>query len=133
MNTIGNTKRTAAIALIVLLATAGAWAATAAAAPAAGRENAAGDTGAAFAAAKDAKWFKVLVVDVKTRKDKVKITLPISVVEAFVRNADSTRVRMRRHHCDIDFREVLAELKKAGPSTVIEIEEDDAIVKVWLE
>jgi len=81
----------------------------------------------------EVKWFKVLVVDAKTNKDKVKITLPISVVEALVRCSDDHHLRIRDEDCEIDLKALLAELKKAGPMAIIEVSEDDEVVKVWLE
>jgi hypothetical protein len=80
-----------------------------------------------------AKWFKVLVIDARTNKEKVKITLPISLVEIFVKSARNSHVRMRRHDVDIDIAELWSELKKIGPMTFIEIAEGDEIVKVWIE
>lgn len=82
---------------------------------------------------KDVKWFKVLVTDAKTNKDKVKITLPLALVEAFVKCADNKHLRIDDGDCDIDFEALLAELKKVGPMALIEVYEDDEIVKVWLE
>jgi hypothetical protein len=81
----------------------------------------------------EAKWFKVLVVDTKTNKDKVKITLPIAVVEALIRCSDDHHLRLRDEDCEIDLKGLLAELKKAGPLAIVEVCEDDEVIKVWLE
>jgi len=82
---------------------------------------------------KEVKWFKVLITDNKAGKDKVRITLPISLVEAFVKCADDKHLHFDEGDCDIDFDELLAELKKVGPMAIVEIYEDDETVKVWLE
>jgi hypothetical protein len=82
---------------------------------------------------KEAKWFKVLVTDAQTKKDKVKITLPISLVEIFMKCADNKNLRIDRDEYDIDLKELFAELKKVGPMALIEVYEDDEIVKIWLE
>jgi hypothetical protein len=82
---------------------------------------------------KEVKWFKVLVTDAKTNKDKVRITLPISLVEVFVRCAENKHVRMNRQDLDIDIGELFAELKKLGPMALIEVYEENEIIKVWLE
>jgi len=87
----------------------------------------------AYEAGKDVKWFKVLVTDAKTNKDKVRITLPIAIVEAFLRVADNKHIRMNREDCDIDIEALFAELKKVGPMSLIEVMDKDEIVKVWLE
>jgi len=81
----------------------------------------------------DVKWFKVLVTDMKTNKDKVRITLPLALVEAFVKCADDKHFRIHDGDCDIDFGALLVELKKVGPRALIEVYEDDETVKVWLE
>jgi hypothetical protein len=86
-----------------------------------------------YESGKEVKWFKVLVTDSKTNKDKVRITLPISLVEVFVRCADNKHVRLNRHDCDIDVGELFAELKKLGPMALIEVYEEHETVKVWLE
>jgi hypothetical protein len=82
---------------------------------------------------KEVKWFKILVTDNKAGKDKVRITLPISLVEAFVKCAGDKHLRLDKGECDIDFDELLTELKKVGPMAIVEIYEDDETVKVWLE
>jgi hypothetical protein len=82
---------------------------------------------------KEVKWFKVLVTDNKAGKDKVRVTLPLSLVEAFVKCADNKHLRIDKGDCDIDFGELLVELKKVGPMAIVEIYEDDETVKVWLE
>jgi len=82
---------------------------------------------------KDVKWFKVLVTDNKAGKDKVRITLPLSLVEAFVKCADDDHLKLDNGKTDIDFGQLLVELKKIGPMAIIEIFEEDETVKVWLE
>lgn len=80
---------------------------------------------------KEVKWFKVLVTE--DGKDKVRVTLPISLVEAFVKCADDKHMHFDRGDCDIDFEELLAELKKVGPMAIVEIYDEGETVKVWLE
>lgn len=87
----------------------------------------------AYEPGKDVKWFKVLVTDNKAGKDKVRVTLPLGIVEAFVKCADSDHLKLDRGHSDIDLGQLLAELKKVGPMAIIEIFEEDETVKVWLE
>ena len=82
---------------------------------------------------KEAKWLKVLVTDTQTQKDKVKITLPIALVELFMKCADDKNLKIDRDQYDIDLKELFAELKKLGPMALIEVYEDDELVKIWLE
>lgn len=82
---------------------------------------------------KEVKWFKVLVTDNKAGKDKVRVTLPLSLVEAFVKCSGDDHLKIDHGRTDIDFGELLAELKKVGPMAIIEVFEEDETVKVWLE
>lgn len=86
-----------------------------------------------YKAGKEVKWFKVLVTDNKTKKDKVKITLPISLFEIFVECSRDKHLKINRAEMDIDFREFFKELKKLGPTALIEVYEEDETVKIWLE
>ncbi|MGC8891523.1 MAG: hypothetical protein ACP5P6_02815 [Candidatus Saccharicenans sp.] len=82
---------------------------------------------------KEVKWFKVLVLDNKSGKEKVKITMPIALVEIFARCADNKEVQMKNMGGKLNIEELLAELKKAGPLSIVEINEEEETVKVWLE
>lgn len=81
----------------------------------------------------EVKWFKVLVTDNKAGKDKVRVTLPLSLVEAFVKCAGDKHLGLDKGDVDIDFGQLLVELKKVGPMAIVEIYENDETVKVWLE
>jgi len=82
---------------------------------------------------KEVKWFKVLVVDTRTNKERIRVTLPIALIEAMVKCCGEKDFRMGDSDCDIDFRTLLQEIKKAGPMALIEVMEDDELIKVWLE
>jgi hypothetical protein len=82
---------------------------------------------------KEVKWFKLLVTDNRTNKDKVKITLPLSLVEAFIKCADNKHLKINHEECDIDLQALFTELKKVGPMAIIEVYENEETVKVWLE
>ena len=86
-----------------------------------------------FEAGKEVKWFKVLVTDNRTKKDKVKITLPISLIEFFIKCTDDKHMKINRDDCEIDLKELFKELKKLGPTVFIEVVEDGETIKVWLE
>jgi len=34
---------------------------------------------------------------------------------------------------DVDFKKVIEILKKSGPTTLIEVDEEDELIKIWLE
>lgn len=86
-----------------------------------------------YNAGSEVKWFKVLITDTRTKKDKVKITLPISLIELIAKHSNEKNLKVNRDEYDIDLKELLAELKKLGPMALVEICEDDELVKVWLE
>jgi hypothetical protein len=86
-----------------------------------------------YEAGKEVKWFKILVTDNKTNKDKVKVTLPISVVEIFLNCADGKSMKIHKGDCKIDLRAVFKELKALGPMALIEVNEDSETVKIWFE
>lgn len=87
----------------------------------------------AYEAGKEVRWFKILVTDARTNKDKVRITLPIALVEIALKCMDDTRIHLDRSDRDVDIKSLWADLKKVGPMAFIEIYEDDEIVKVWFE
>jgi hypothetical protein len=87
----------------------------------------------AYEEGKEVKWFKVLITDTKTGKDKVRITLPLAVIELLVSCSDDKPMKLREHGCDIDFKTLFAELKKVGPMSLIELIDEGELIKVWLE
>jgi len=85
------------------------------------------------APSREPRFFKLLITDHRSKKETVRVTLPLSLVEAFVRAADNKHLRFREHGCDVDLGEILAELKKAGPLALIEVQDEHALLKVWIE
>jgi hypothetical protein len=85
---------------------------------------------------REVRWFKVLITDSRSNNARVKLTLPVALIELIL-SCDATRhVKFddgRRGHCEVDLRALWMELKKAGPMAIVEIEDDGAVVKVWLE
>ena len=75
----------------------------------------------------------MLVTDAKTNKEKVKVTLPIALVEVFLKCSQDKHLRIHGEECEIDLKELFTELKKLGPMVLIEVNEEDEIIKVWLE
>jgi len=80
----------------------------------------------------EVKWFKVLIVDNKTQKPKVRITIPISLMELIVNSCPEAKFRVEED-CKIELKKFFYELKKLGPLCLIEINEEDETVKIWLE
>lgn len=76
-------------------------------------------------------WLRIEVVDKKENKKKVTIRLPFSLVEIFM-NCSSDHLKIDGDH-DIDWARVINELKKSGGGTLIEVDEDDEYVRIWIE
>ena len=87
----------------------------------------------AYEEGKEVRWFKVLITEGKASDAKLQISLPIALVDLVLSCADTRHVKIDDGKCDIDLKALWAELKKAGPMALIEIREDGAIIKVWLE
>lgn len=82
-------------------------------------------------ASKDVTYFKILVVDNTSRKVKIRLSLPIALVEMLSECTDDS-IKIKSH-CRIDFKTVFKELKKMGPHCLIEIDNGDESVKIWFE
>lgn len=85
---------------------------------------------------REVRWFKVLITDSRSNDAKIKLTLPVALIELIL-SCDATRhVKFddgKRGPCEVDLKALWRELKKAGPMALVEIEDDGAVVKVWLE
>lgn len=87
-----------------------------------------------YQAGKEVKWFKVLITDANTNKDRVKVTIPISLIELFLKCAKNKHWRIDDDlECDIDIEAIFKELKELGPMALIEVYDEGEIIKVWLE
>jgi len=82
---------------------------------------------------KEVTLFKVLVTNNRTGKEEVRITLPISLVEALINCTDGRHMRFHDEGCEVDLKALWADLKKAGPSALLEFKDEDSLIKVWLE
>ncbi len=79
----------------------------------------------------DIKWFRIEVTEKGKEKAKVKIKLPVSLIEML---ADSTDGKINlEKKVNVDLKKVLADLKKNGPMTLVEIESEEGNVKIWFE
>lgn len=81
---------------------------------------------------KSVQWFKILVTDKTGDKEKVKISLPISLVEMMINACPEEKFQVE-HGCQIDIKKIWNELKKAGPLALVEVEDHGETVKIWLE
>lgn len=77
-------------------------------------------------------WFKIQVTDNKTKKVKVNITLPFSLVDLLSECIEED-IDLGKDKGKVNFKKLVQELKKHGPMTLIEVYEDDETVKIWFE
>ena len=83
---------------------------------------------------REPQWFKVRVVDKTSGRKKVTINLPLSLVRAIGdENIDwGCRDRADREHCHtVKFSDVLRSLETG--QELVEIEDEEATVRVWVE
>ena len=79
-------------------------------------------------------WFKLLVIDENTKETKVKLNLPIAVVEMFLMACDDDDLEIEDNlGREIDIKKMFLELKKAGPTALLEVRDKGEVVKIWLE
>jgi hypothetical protein len=82
---------------------------------------------------REAKWLKILITDKRDEGERVNVTLPLSLVELILGCTDSRHFKVDDGDCEIDLKAIFKDLKKAGPAALIEIRDDGALIKVWLE
>ena len=87
---------------------------------------------------RDLKWFKVRVVEKGSNRAKVTVNLPIALVRALDDFPIDIGGHGRYHNGEyrdgertIKLGEVLATLE--GGQSLVEIDDDDATVRVWVE
>ncbi|MFC2158986.1 hypothetical protein ACFLT9_14240 [Acidobacteriota bacterium] len=79
----------------------------------------------------EVRYFKVLIRDTRRNKVRLKVTLPIALVEILSECQENLDI-----DCDydnVDFKKLFKQLKKIGPMSLIELHGDDALIKIWLE
>jgi hypothetical protein len=87
----------------------------------------------AYEAGKEVRWLKILVTENGTKEVKVKVTLPLSVLDIFFDCTKGKRIKVHDGDCEIDLRALFKELKARGPMALIEINEADTTFKIWFE
>ncbi len=85
------------------------------------------------AAGREVRWFKVLIADGRSAEPQLRITLPVALIELVVASTDSRHYRFDDRHCDVDLKAIWRALKEAGPTALVQIEDEGAVIKIWLE
>jgi len=86
-----------------------------------------------YKAGKEVKWLKVLIADRQDKSEKVRVTLPISLVELLMNCTKDKELKIDCDDYGLDLKKLFKELKKAGPMSLIEICGEEATLKIWLE
>jgi hypothetical protein len=79
------------------------------------------------------QWFKLLIMDGDCKKDKLEITLPLSLVDLLFECTKDKKMNIDCGDYDLDIRRLYKELKRRGPKSLIEIRGEDGVLKIWLE
>jgi hypothetical protein len=77
------------------------------------------------------RWFRVRVTDLETGKDKVNVNLPMSLVDVGTRMG----ARFAPELEDMDFDEMMQQIKSGAQGKIIEVEdvEDGERVEIYVE
>jgi len=94
--------------------------------------NAVQSPGAHATGQANAQWLKILVTDQAGGKEKVKISLPLSLVELMINACPEEKFKIE-DGCRVDIKKIWNELKNAGPLALVEIEDHGETVKIWFE
>lgn len=78
-----------------------------------------------------AKWFKVLVFNNRSGTETLKLTLPISLAKILANCEKDKHMHMDR--VDVDFAAALKDLEELAPMTLLEIIDEETIIRIWLE
>lgn len=78
----------------------------------------------------DVTWLKISVFDKKANKETVTVKVPFALLEMFTEGKDELKIKEK---CDVDFKKVIEILKKSGPTTLVEVDEQDELIKIWVE
>lgn len=81
---------------------------------------------------KSVQWFKIVVSGKDGDHEKVKISLPVSLMEIMINACAEKKFNVDRG-CQIDIQRVWNDLKAAGPLALVEMEDHGETVKIWLE
>jgi len=81
----------------------------------------------------EVQWFKLLIMDGDCNRDKLEITLPLSLVDLLFECTKDKKMNIDCGDYDLDIRRLYKELKRRGPRSLIEIRGEDGVLKIWLE
>jgi hypothetical protein len=77
-------------------------------------------------------WFRLEIKDLKDKKVTLKLKVPIALVDLLSDSIDD-EICIGRDKKNIDFKKMLKVLKKNGPTTLLEVTDEDAVLRIWFE
>jgi hypothetical protein len=82
---------------------------------------------------REVQWFKVLIMDNDCKKEKLEITLPLSLVDLLFECTKDKKMNIDCGDFDLNLRKLYKEIKRRGPKSLLEIRGEDGVLKIWLE
>ncbi len=80
----------------------------------------------------EAKWLKISITEKKRmKKDGVEIRIYLPFVETILKTSKNCRIRNEK--TDIDLKEIIEDLKNISSMELFLLEDEESIVKIWLE
>ena len=82
---------------------------------------------------REVQWFKLLIMDSDCKKDRLEITLPLSLVDLLFECTKDKKMNIDCGDYDLNLRKLYKEVKRRGPKSLLEIRGGDGVLKIWLE
>ena len=82
---------------------------------------------------REVQWFKVLIMDNDCRKERLEITLPLSLVDLLFECTKDKKMNIDCGDFDLNLRKLYKEIKRRGPKSLLEIRGENGVLKIWLE
>ena len=80
----------------------------------------------------DCQWFKIEITNNKTGKTSVKVKLPLNLLESLSEHV-SDNINLGKKASGLKFKEIIEILKTYKGESIIEVEDEDETVKIWIE
>lgn len=78
-------------------------------------------------------WFRLEVKDKKKNEVTVKLKVPFALVDLLSDSIDDDICIGNDKKKKINFKKLIKELKKSGPTTLLEVTDEEVLVRIWFE
>lgn len=82
---------------------------------------------------REVQWFKLSIIDRGDKRNKLEITLPLSLVDLLFECTKDKKMNIDCGDYDLNLRKLYKEIKRRGPKSLIEIRGDGGLLRIWLE